>query len=362
MVLVFAGLGCLAFLSASMLAIDVGMFMNARGQAQNAGALAGAVALVFDDFNDRSPGGPAVQNAVMVARANAVMHQQVSVDPQDVTFPTQERVRVTVFRTGGRGNPVATLIGQYFGVSDVDISATATAAAAPANAMTCVKPFTIPDKWIENQTPPWDPSDTFDAYNNQGVPLANPDIYIPADQPGYTGYNAYDDWGAQLALKAGTGNNIEPSFYFAWTPPGSSGAADYEWNIGNCNTTVMGFGDLITAEPGNMVGSTRHGMQTLIDLDPTAYWDTLENRYVSTNQPSPRVVSIPVFDPMYYETGKQNGRNADLKAVNYVGFFIEGIQEGNVLGRITPVSGLMSGTGGGPAPDGAFPRAIVLVE
>ena len=157
MVLVFAGIGCLAFLSASMLAIDVGMFMNARGQAQNAadaGALAGAVALVFDDFNDRSAGSPAVQNAVMVARANSVMHQQVSVEPQDVTFPTQERVRVTVYRTGGRGT-IATLIGQYFGVSNVDISATATAAAAPANAMTCVKPFTIPDKWIENQTPPW---------------------------------------------------------------------------------------------------------------------------------------------------------------------------------------------------------------
>ncbi len=42
---VFIGLGCMAFLSASMLAIDVGMLMTARNQAQNsadAGALAGA--------------------------------------------------------------------------------------------------------------------------------------------------------------------------------------------------------------------------------------------------------------------------------------------------------------------------------
>ena len=47
-------------------------------------------------------------------------------------------------------------MGQYFGVTDVNIQAEATAEASPANAMTCVKPFTIPDKWIERQTPPWD--------------------------------------------------------------------------------------------------------------------------------------------------------------------------------------------------------------
>ena len=365
MVLVFVALGFMAFLSASMLAIDVGMFMTARSQAQNAadaGALAGAVALVFDDFNDRSPGGPAVRNVLMAARANSVIQQQVSIEPADVTFPTQERVRATVYRTGGRSNPVATLIGQYFGVSSADVSATATAEASPANAMTCVKPFTIPDKWIENQTPPWDPSDTFDAYDKKGKPIPNPDTYVPADQPGYTGYNAYNDRATQLVLKAGTGNNIEPSFYFAWAIPGSGGAADYRWNIGNCNTTVMNFGDLLTAEPGNMVGPTRQGIQGLIDRDPTAYWDALNNQYVSTMSPSPRVVAVPVFDPVYYDSGKRNGRNADLKAVNYVGFFIEGLQGGDVLGRITPISGLLKGSGAGPAPVGAFPRAIVLVE
>ena len=41
----------MAFVAASMLAIDVGMLMTARSQAQNAadaGALAGATALAFD--------------------------------------------------------------------------------------------------------------------------------------------------------------------------------------------------------------------------------------------------------------------------------------------------------------------------
>ena len=54
---VFVGMGLMAFLSASMLAIDVGMLMTARSQAQNAadaGALAGATALFYDDFADRT--------------------------------------------------------------------------------------------------------------------------------------------------------------------------------------------------------------------------------------------------------------------------------------------------------------------
>ena len=55
---VFIGIGLMAFLSASMLAIDVGMLMTARNQAQNsadAGALGGAAALGFDDSTIASP-------------------------------------------------------------------------------------------------------------------------------------------------------------------------------------------------------------------------------------------------------------------------------------------------------------------
>ena len=60
--MVFVGLGCMAFVAASMLAIDVGMLMTARSQAQNAadaGALAGATSLAYDDYYDRSATGPA---------------------------------------------------------------------------------------------------------------------------------------------------------------------------------------------------------------------------------------------------------------------------------------------------------------
>src|SRR6059058_1593602 len=87
---VYVGMGFMAFLSATTLAIDVGMFMTARTQAQNsadAGALSGAVALFFNDFNNRTPSGPAVQSALSAARANQVISGTVSVEPADVTFP-----------------------------------------------------------------------------------------------------------------------------------------------------------------------------------------------------------------------------------------------------------------------------------
>ena len=189
MTYVFIGLSMMAFISASMLAIDVGMLMTARSQAQNsadAGALAGATALLYDSFTDHSAGGPAVTSAIRASQLNNVMGGQVSVTPGDVQFLTgpvtgqQDRVKVAVRRTASRGNAVATMIARYFGMANADIGATATAEAAPANAMDCVKPFTIPDKWTEKQTPPWDVNDTYDAFDNKGKPLANPDIYIPA--------------------------------------------------------------------------------------------------------------------------------------------------------------------------------------
>jgi hypothetical protein len=267
---------------------------------------------------------------------------------------------VRVQRSSARGNPLSTFIAPMFGISTVDLGAVAIAEAAPADAMTCVKPFTVPDKWIERQTPPWDPDDTFDAFDNKGNPLADPDIYIPIGQTGYTGYNAKTDKGTLITLKAANGSNIAPSTYFPYSMAGITGAAEYEWNIGNCNQTIMRYGDLLLAEPGNMVGPTSAGMDALIARDANAHWDTATNKVVSTMAPSPRIVAIPLFDPVFYDSGKRNGRNSDFRVVNYMGFFIEEMQGGNVVGRITPIGGLL--TGAGPAPTGAFPVAIVLVQ
>src|SRR3954451_7739952 len=104
---VFIGLGFMAFVAATTLAVDVGMFMTARSQAQNAadsGAMAGAIALYYNDYNNRTSTGPAVTSAISAAQANLMMGAAPSVLPADVTFPNgpagiPNRVAVQVFRT-----------------------------------------------------------------------------------------------------------------------------------------------------------------------------------------------------------------------------------------------------------------------
>src|SRR5262249_7129934 len=186
---------------------DVGMLMTARNQAQNAadaGALAGAISLAFNSYTDRSSSGPAVQAAINAAAANKVIGARVSVNAGDLNLPLSptgldHRVQVNAFRTAERSNPVPTLMGTLFGLNNVDVSTTATAEAAPADAATCVMPFTIPDKWKENQDPGgWTPQSDFQMYDKQGNVLPNADVYTPGK--GGTGYT-YDDKGLQLVLK-----------------------------------------------------------------------------------------------------------------------------------------------------------------
>ena len=366
MTFAFVAVGLMAFLAASTLAVDVGMFMTARSQAQtsaDAGALAGAVALAFDDFNDRTAAGPAVQSALAAALGNEVMRDAVSVQPGDVTFPAApggefNRVRVDVYRTTERANSIATLIGPIFGVPTVDIIAYATAEAAPANSMTCVKPFTIPDRWVENSIPK---NNTFDRYDNKGKLLENADVYIEPGQPGYVGYDSIADKGTPLMIRAGNGNNIEPSMYWSWKMPQEIGGDFYRENIANCNQAVFGYKSMMQPEPGAMAGPTGDGIDDLIAKDPNARWDEGQKKVITDLHPTPRIFPIPLYDPDFYQSGKANGRDASLRMANWVGFFVERRDGNNVFGRIVPILGVID-PDAGPAPAGIFPRAIRLVQ
>jgi hypothetical protein len=268
-----------------------------------------------------------------------------------------------VYRTAARGNPVATFLGSMIGIRNVDVGASATARVAPANAMTCVKPFMIPDKWREVGTPPWDTGDTYDAYTNQGSPLPNPDVYVPADQAGYTGYTTANDAGKQLVLRAGTGSNINPSFYYSWKMPDDIGGNFYRENIANCNQSIMHWKDIIIQEPGDKSGPTIQGIEDLIAKDPNAVWDTscvcVKNSSYAGQ--SPRVFPIPLYDPEYYANGKANGRIADFRIGNFLGFFADHVQGNQIYGRITVIIGTVDRTAG-PLPDTLMPRTIQLVE
>jgi hypothetical protein len=288
----------------------------------------------------------------------------------DVTFPlgptgVNNRVQVKVFRTTNRLNPVPTLVGSVFGVDTIDIGAWATAEASPASAVECAKPFTIPDRWKENSIPP---NDTFERYDSHGNRVANADEYFPPTDPRHAIYGYSDalppsgDRGLVLTLRAGTGNNIQPSFYFSWVMPGSEIGGDYyRENIANCNKERLGRGLPITQEPGNKVGETNQGIDDLLFKDPTAHYDTTLHKVISDKSPSPRVFPIPLFDPDFYQDGITHGRNASLKVVEYLGFFLERRDGNTVYGRIVPYLGVVD-PNAGPAPADAFPKAIRLVQ
>jgi hypothetical protein len=383
--LAWVGFGFLALFSASMLAVDVGMLMVARTQAQSAadaGALAGATALLYDSFTDHSASGPAVSGAMNTGKSNRIIAQPPSILSTDVSFladPTtgeMDRVKVWAHRTAARGNPVPTLIARFFGMATVDIVATATADAFPANTETCVMPFTIPDKWIENvdgqckPDGPWTTSSGFDLYStkgnsqNSGYACSNPDVYIPPGQSGSTGYSPVFDKGLEIILKNNNQNKVAPSMYNPWDMPGSSGGNDYSNNIANCNTATVQIGNMLTPETGNMTGPTSQGTNELIAKDPNAYWDTGCNCVKgSAFGVSPRIAVVPTYNPVVYAQGEQSGKSQpQLQVTNYLGFFVEGVDgSGNVTGRITPIAGLYKANAG-PAPVGAFARVIRLVQ
>ena len=303
-------------------------------------------------------------SAINAAKTNLVIGQAPSVTFSDVTFPKDpitgqfDAVQVWVHRTQARGNPVATLIAQIFGVRTVDVNATATAAAVPANAEICVLPLTIPDKWIEKQSP----ADTFDMYDNKGNLLSNPDVYVPPGQTGATGYNPDSDKGLQLVLKNNNGTKVAPSMYNPWDLPGSVGGNDYRNNIASCNPNLVKMGDNMVPENGNMVGPTQQGTDDLIAQDSNAHWDTFCNCVKGSAFPvSPRIRIVPLYDPVLYAQGLQSGKSGpQLQVVNYLGFFIESNGSGQVTGRITPILGKISGNG--PPSIGGFASVIMLVQ
>jgi len=362
MTYVIVGLGFMSFMVAMTLAVDVGMFMTGRSQAQNsadAGALAGATALAFNDFDNRSASGPAVTNAISAAQANLMMGESPSVLPSDVTFPNgpsgqPNRVRVSVHRMTARENAIPTMIGGLFGVPTVSIGANATAEVSPANAMTCVKPFMIPDKYRDN--------------NGNGDFDLGIDQYVDAGESGYTGYTTANDIGTPLVLRGGTGDQMNPSFYFSWKMSNDVGGDFYRENIANCNTEILTYDPdnpyLMVQEPGDKHGPTVQGIQELIDKDPNAIWDSRCNCIKNSGYAgqSPRLFPIPLFNPEYYADGKKNGRGASFELANFLGFFVVSVENnGRIHGIIASVSGMVN-PNAGPTAVNMFPKAIRLVE
>jgi hypothetical protein len=156
----------LAFLGIAAFAIDLVSYYVARNEAQrgaDAAALAGASMFVAQGCTSGSggcvAGGPqeavATTQAKTVAAQNPVFGQAPTAATVNVAFnypnPEEPQITCTVNRTTAAGNPMPTFFSKIFGLTTVDVSASATAEAFNPSGSnvsvgtSCLKPFLVPN-------------------------------------------------------------------------------------------------------------------------------------------------------------------------------------------------------------------------
>lgn len=403
-ILVHVAVALLALTAVSAFAVDYGIFYVSRREAQNsadAGALAGAVALAYDNATDLSDTGPAKQSAYSTARGNPVWGQAPAVDiATDITFPgcpdgTPSCIKVDVFRDVPHGNPLPMLFGRIVGLTDQNTRATATAESAIANATNCLKPWIIPDKWEEHYPIDpgiWDPNtskyQTTSGNGSNTQPLADPDQYRPPTDPNMTGFRAAgtpNDIGVELTLKEGpppqqSGGTAQPGWvYPVRLNEAEPGGAVYRNNIQHCSGDVVKIGDWLRNETGIMVGPTFQGVDPLLAADPNAHWvdpdgpggqpghiegscmDTAScpAPYSPSPTQSPRVIAVPVFNTAVFS---QTPGAEMMQVVNIIGMFLESRQGNTVKGVLTGFPGLAASGGSVIQDNAAFSHTVMLVR
>ena len=192
--------------------------------------------------------------------------------------------------------------------------------ATPADAQIgsfCLRPLGIPDKWIENQTGPWDPTDTFDPTG------PTPDEYFDG-----VGFDPSIDHG--LALSLVLYNRIgPPSGNSAWPVVVSEPGSDaFESAIVACSGYPHSIGTSFPSVTGIMTHPLTFAMQGLIERDPDARWDPTKNGgrggvEGSAFDQSPRVIALPVFAPNAYGTSSP----MSPAMVKIVGFFVSELEK-----------------------------------
>jgi len=218
---------------------------------------------------------------------------------------------------------------------------------ATAQNAICLKPWAIPDKWIErhdDDSPAhdWTDGDTFQTVDSHGNALSDPDVYIPPNSPNYTGFTLARDSGSLITLKIGDPHDGMKSGWFYAIDIGTAGGGGnaYRTAIATCHETPVLMGSSLQPLSGMLSGPTVQGVADLINLDPDAMFDhgVVINSCApspSCGSVSPRLVAIAVFDPALFERSLINSGQPSLVVTNFIGVFIDGVVGGKVTGYIT---------------------------
>jgi hypothetical protein len=346
----------------SAFVLDYGVLWTSRGQAQNS-ADAAALAAALNMMVDPAHPAVAVQAAQTVANINTVWGEgpapaDVLVDlpiacPPGSGTADPGCVRVDVQRGQidrndvTHANVLPTFFASLAGISSQAIMATATAQVTSGNALHCLKPWAIPDKWIDN--------------DQSGGGWSNGDTFTPpTDTYAMPGFKNPEDDGTELVLKSG--NTAEWSA--GWMQEidwGNHGSNTYEDAIEGCPSWVPSVsiykpgykcdekGDTpdpsqgcISVKTGTSQGKTVEGVEALVALDKDAIWvggmgghveggctDGLPGDCAKINPTgydfSPRIVPVDLFNVQaYYDEACNGGTGCVVQVSNLMGFFIEG--------------------------------------
>jgi hypothetical protein len=408
----FALMALLCFVG---IVLDQGAFLVARRQAQNAadaGALGGAGTLEWEPT--------AYANATIAATTFANLHSIWGAPPGagnvEVTTPitcpdtTPNCIRVDVMRglpnphTGtSHSNSFPTFMMSMLGINTQGTRATATAQIARGNAVECIKPWVVADKWTDvipstgSDPTQWDQMDTFDPG----------DSYTPPTS-GFRATGTPNDYGLELVLKAGVTGTWSSGWTMEIDFPGNPGSSAYNEEIERCPTWVPTVGlydpsvsctsrgdenpekGCIGVKTGMSQGPTRSGVGTLVGLDRSATWNTgtnsLNGSCMDSNSclnadgqhvgVSARVVPLAIFNPKSYIDGGFNGTNGVAQVMNLLGFFVEGMcddvyatpppwctthPDKVVVGRLMAYPGQAKSASGSAGPN-TFLRILRLVQ
>jgi hypothetical protein len=293
------------------------------------------------------------------------------------------------------GNALPTYFAKLFGVDCQEVRAQATAVAAPANTVRCVWPVAIPDVWRPDNSPPNEPVFAKYAYppGDQITLVAEPDVYVPpptavagstsdddAGFPAPTGLVIQDEtlspsvtsWRLN-GLRTAPWPEIDQTDGVAVVIPRSDGAG-FEANLASCNLRPIHLGDVLQVDGGGTFEQMTTAASARLDEDAGADWNTSRLRVrgscATENPPcaaiSPRLVALPVFDPDEYDKTRGSG-TPTIKIVNFVGFFIDKVNNNKIEGYLTTYpGGIEYGSEASPYPFIAYKysllRTVVLTR
>ncbi len=337
--------------------------------------MAGAISLGFVDFDNQAL---ARQSALDVAGAEQGVGRSAGrharrrhVPGVPAGFAGRRHnacIRVDVFRNQrAGGNPLPTFFGQLVGVIDQGVRATATAEALFGDSTDCVKPFAIPDKWLEQRNDqrarrlerrrhferydrtaqPRRAADAGRLLRVAGAPAATTGRTAPGSRASPSALAAATT-AARSSLKAGNPHQaIAPGWYHPVVHQSAEGraATTIATTSRRCDPTVIGPGTVLTVEPGNMIGPTSQGME---DSDragsgrragtrcsmaaraasPAAAWRR------ATCAISPRLVAIPVFNPDAYDVGPGAAAASTSRSSRCSGSSSSGCSGNDVIGYL----------------------------